>query len=888
VALLLAGPALAEEVIPAPSKRFGAEDGKETVSFQRHLVPLLGRLGCSGRACHGSFQGRGGFRLSLFGYDFQKDHEALTGNKSMRVDVKNPDESLILQKPTLTLQHKGGQRLKPGSWQYYAILRWIRAGAKNDAADGNRLVKLSVSPEQHVFHKPGEKLQLQVIARWSDGTAEDVTELARFRSNNDAVATIDESGVVTAAGKGDTHVVAFYDNGVTPIPVVFPVSDLAGTPDVPAPTKIDQLVGAKLRQCGIVPSELATDAEFLRRVSLDLTGTLPTSAEVEAFLADPSADKRTRKIDELLARPAYAIWWATRLCDYTGNSGRYREPRFGQDYARQWYEWMHRRVKENVGYDKIVAGMVLASGRKPGQSLEDYSREMSSYLRSDNPADFSLRETMPHFWSRLTIESPKEKALSFSYSFLGVHLQCAQCHKHPFDQWTQKDFEQFTVFFDRIVYGTPLEDREQYLKMAQAVNPTADAKAGKGVEVAFAALVREGKIIPWHEVYIGPPGDTGKIKGVIKPPAKKKAAAKRTINPKLLGDAELPPDSPADLRGVLMTWLRRPDNPYFARAFVNRVWANYFNVGIIEPPDDLSLANPPSNAALLDYLTQGFIEHGYDMKWLHREIVTSRTYQLSWKPNDTNRLDARIFSHAMPRRIHAEVLYDALYQATATSQQIAAWQGQPDQRSIGAGMAANPKSRGKTGNILTVFGKPDRLTNCDCERSQDPSLLQTLFLLNDREIQAMLTRPDGWVALSGHEPGASSKRGKGDPSAAKIKNGPPSPEEQAARAKVIANLEARIRELQETGQYEDAASLKRVLRAVQQTATPAGGQAKTATPQEEQRLIREAFLRTLSRVPTDKEVALARDYLKESASLEAGMRDLLWALINTDEFLVNH
>jgi hypothetical protein len=886
VALWLAGPALAEEVTPPPSQRFAAEDGKETASFQRHVLPLMGRLGCSGRACHGSFQGRGGFRLSLFGYDFQKDHEALTAKDALRVDLKEPAESLILQKPTLTMQHKGGKRMEPGSWQYHLLLRWVRAGAKNDASDTIRLVKLSVAPEQHVFHKAGEKLPLRVIAHWSDGTAEDVTELARFRSNNDAVAAIDESGVVTAAGKGDTHVVAFYDNGVTPIPVVFPVSDLAGAsyPDVPAPTKIDQLVGAKLRQCGIVPSELVGDAEFLRRVSLDLTGTLPTAAEIEAFLADGSADKRTRKIDELLSRPAYAMWWATRLCDYTGNSGLYREPRFGQDYFRQWYEWVHRRVQENVGYDKIVAGMVLATSRKPGQSLEDYSREMSSYLRADDPADFSRRETMPHFWSRLTIEDPKEKALSFSYSFLGVHLQCAQCHKHPFDQWTQKDFQQFTVFFDRIVYGTPLEDRERYVKMVEAVSPTPDGKGGKAAEAALATLAREGKVVPWHEVYIAPPGDTGKIKGVIKPPAKQKPAARRTVKPKLLGDAELPADAPADLRGVLMTWLRRPDNPYFARAFVNRVWANYFNVGIIEPPDDLSLANPPSNAALLDYLTKGFVEHGYDMKWLHREIVTSRTYQQSWKPNDTNRLDARNFSHALPRRIHAEVLYDAIYQATASQQEIAVWQGQPEQRSIGAGMAANPKARGKYGNVLAVLGKPERRSNCDCERSNDPSLLQTLFLLNDREIQAMLTRPGSWVALLAQEHNPKPKPVKGDPGAGKIKQGPPSPEDQAARARVIANLERRIRELQKAGQDEDAASLRRVLQVVQQNAS----QAKTHAPQDEQRLIREAFLRTVSRAPTDKESALARDYFKESPSLDAGVRDLLWALINTDEFLVNH
>jgi Protein of unknown function (DUF1549)/Protein of unknown function (DUF1553) len=881
---LLAGSALAEEPSQPPSKRFESAEGKETVSFQRHVIPLLGRLGCNGRACHGSFQGRGGFRLSLFGYDFDNDHTALTQGKTPRLDVKDPLDSLMLKKPTLQIEHKGGKRLEPDSWQFHALQRWIRAGAKNDATETMRLVRLSVAPDHVVFQKQGETVQIRVLARWSDGAVEDVTELARFRSNNDAVATINESGLATATGKGDTHVVAFYDNGVAPIPVLLPVSDLVGSryPQQPASTPIDQLVGAKLRQCGIVPAELAADAEFLRRISIDLTGTLPGSAEIEAFLADSSADKRAKKIDDLLARPTYAIWWATRLCDYTGNSGQYREQRFGQDYTRQWYEWMHRRVKDNVSYDKIAAGLVLSGSRKPGQSLEDYSKEMSSYYRGDSPADFSLRETMPHYWARTSFEDPRERALSFSYSFLGVHLQCAQCHKHPFDQWTKKDFEQFTLFFDRIVYGTPPEDREKYVAMMEAVNPMATRLAAKNPDALLGNLVREGKIVPWHEVYVAEPGDTGKVKGVVKPGGKKKPAGPRSLKPKLLGDAELPLDSPGDLRGPLMTWLQKPDNPYFARAFVNRVWASYFNVGIIEPPDDLSLANPPSNAALLDYLTKGFVEHHFDMKWLHREIANSRTYQRSWKPNDTNRLDARNFSHAMPRRMPAEVIYDAIYSATTTGREREAWQEEYASRAIGLGTGGNQK-RGKYGNILTVFGKPDRLGNCDCDRSNDPSLLQTLFLLNDKEIQTMLNRPDGWVAQLAQEFGPPVKPAKGSAVPGKV-----DPTEEAARTLVVANLERRIQELLKKGTNDEAAVLKRVLLIVKQGSSTPTMKPRTRTPEVEEKLIREAYLRTLCRSATVKEIARAQDYLKDSASLDAGIRDLLWALINTDEFIVNH
>ena len=425
--------------------------------------------------------------------------------------------------------------------------------------------------------------------------------------------------------------------------------------------------------------------------------------------------------------------------------------------------------------------------------------------------------------------------------------------------------------------------------MAEAVNPPSANVKGKQAEAMFSTLVREGKIVPWREVYVARAGDTGSLKGAFKPVPSKKGPAQRTIAPKLLGDAEIGTDAPDDLRGILMTWLRRPDNPYFAKAFVNRVWAAYFNVGIIEPPDDLSLANPPSNAALLDYLTRGFIEHGYDMRWLHREIASSRTYQLSWKPNETNRLDTHNFSHALPRRLPAEVAYDAIFQATAATEEVAAWQREASQRSIGVGSAASGKARGKFGNILTVFGKPDRLANCDCERSNDPSLLQTLFLLNDGEIQALLSRPGGWVSQVAREFSPPAKPMKGALAAGvKGKRETAPAEDAAARAKTIAKLERRIQELRESGNNDEAAKLKQTLLGLKQSAPAAEPKRRTITPEEEQKLVREAFLRTVCRVPTEKEIALARDYFKESASLDAGVRDLLWALINTNEFLLNH
>jgi Protein of unknown function (DUF1501)/Protein of unknown function (DUF1549) len=321
--LAAAAPGPAAEVLRPASQRFADPGTREVPDFQRHVLPLMGRLGCNTRSCHGSFQGQGGFRLSLFGYDFKADHEALLMPDAGRVDVEAPEISKILQKPTLTIPHKGGRRLEPASWQYTMLRRWIEAGARG-VTEPSHFEGLEVFPDEVVFQRPGRRIPLKVVAAWADGSREDVTCLARFQANDAAIAEVSPDGVVTSQGPGDTHVVAFYDNGVAPTQVLRPVSDRLGPdyPDVPTPTKVDALVVAKLRTLGIVPSEACSDSEFLRRASLDVTGTLPPPQEVEAFLDDPSPSKRAAKVDELLARPTYAAKWTTKLRDITGNSPR--------------------------------------------------------------------------------------------------------------------------------------------------------------------------------------------------------------------------------------------------------------------------------------------------------------------------------------------------------------------------------------------------------------------------------------------------------------------------------------------------------------------------------------------------------------------------------------
>ena len=898
----LASSGVADEISAPASQRFAGESTDQP-DFRRHVLPLMGRLGCNGRACHGSFQGRGGFRLSLFGYDFAADHEALTSGDEPRANVKDPAASLILQKPTMQVDHEGEKRIDLGTWQYNVLLRWIAAGASGIKPEDAEFEGLDIEPREIVSQTKRDGTQLRVVARWSDGSREEVTPLCRFRSNDESIATIDENGKVTLSGKGDTDVVAFYDNGVVTVPVIAPVTDLVGDryPQVPAPTKVDELVVAKLRKLGVVPSDLSSDEEFLRRVTLDVTGTLPLPEEVTAFLADNSSDKRSGKIDELLTRPTYAAWWATKLCDITGDNEQHAgERRFRRLQAEQWYQWIYRRVERNVPYDKLVEGIVLATGRKPGQSYEEYAAEISSYylgqLQKQNPkaygdpvaqpsddhpafepADFADRETMPHYWGRRQFNQAKDKAITFSYAFLGVRLQCAECHKHPFDQWTKQDFEQFTAFFDSVAYGYAPDAKDAVKTMEAGFDKKIkDQEAGK--------LLAEGKVLPWSEVYIRKAGERGGKNKGDKAAKKQGRPAGRVITPKLLGGEEVVAEQYPDPRAALMEWMHRDDNPYFARAWVNRVWASYFNVGIVEPPDDMNLANPPSNEPLLAYLTRSFVEHDYDMKWLHREILNSSTYQLSWRANDTNRLDVRNFSHAIIRRLPAEVAYDAIVQATAATGRMDAARDNLDHRAIGVSSCYTGLKKG--GNyVLSLFGKPARTTNCDCERSNEPSLLQTIFLRNDQTMLGLLERGDSW--LKQIDPATNRQRKNIE-------------EQQAKLAESIAEQERRLKDAQDEGAEKNTEkqikSIERELEGLRRR----GEQLARALEKEKQRnsdlpvvgttpddLVREAYLRTLSRLPKDDEQQVALRYLNESDSPATGMKDLMWALLNTKEFIVN-
>lgn len=807
-------------------------------SFRRHVLPLLSRAGCNTRECHGSFAGQGGFRLSLFGYDFEADYRALTADTEgdageVRVHPEEPAKSLLVLKPTEQRRHKGKERIKKDSWEHQLLLRWIADGAKNDVAQSPELERLEVSPREIVFGAPGQVERIRVFAQWKDGTREEVTPFTRFRTNDEAIATVADGGLVKSLAKGDTEIVAFYDNGVAPVPVMLPIGDLAGAkyPAVRATTKVDEFLVAKLRKLGIVPSDRCTDAEFLRRASLDVAGTLPTPEEVRKFLADPSPNKRAKKIDELLDSPGYAAWWATKLCDFTGDSARqlFTEgvPGLNGDFARQWWEWIERRLARNEPYDKLAAGIILSTSRSaPDQTYKDYASEMASYLRRDQPADFASRETMPYFWARKNVQKPEDRALSFAHAFLGVRIECAQCHKHPFDQWTKADYVQFQAFFEHVRYDSNIrrDDDVNFFTLTKEVQGIvgggSEMMRGKGADL-LRQRVDAGQLIPVHEVYIATrhPRSTTAATNT-------QAYAGRVLTPKLLGGDQVLLKDFADPREPLVRWLRSKDNPYFARAFVNRVWAAYFHRGLIEPADDMNLANPPVNPELMDYLANAFVSSGYDMKALHRLMLNSDAYQRSWRPTPSNEHDERNFSRFVIRRLPAEVMLDAITIATVAGDRQQPYASDVAHRQIGPnvaafGLAEQFGNRNLPDYALVTFGKPAREANCDCERATVPTLLQTLYTRNDPDMLARIEDPK-------------------------------------------SGLPAWIPELRESSR---------------------GG---AISPARLDGLIAEAFLRTVSRPPEASELQRAKSDVTAAKDPIDGLRDLLWVLLNTREFAVNH
>jgi hypothetical protein len=784
LAVIAGRPASATEPNPL---RLPDGSALERIDFDRHVASLFGRLGCNAGACHGSFQGRGGLNLSLFGHDPARDYATLTRNAlGRRVDIMDPDRSLLLLKPTGQVPHEGGQRFKVDSWEYRVIRAWIAEGAKRDPSRA-AVERIEIRPAALNVQQPGGSGRLSVVARFADGDERDVTPFCDLHVRDDAVADVSLDGKVRGLLPGDTAVVASYNGRLASARVSVPTGRAVTVPQVPECDVIDREVFGKLRSLGVAPSRPASDAEFLRRVTLDVIGTLPSPQEVVAFLGDGAMDKRSKKIDELLTHPMHAALWATRFLDITGCDVASMEgpedlrPR----RAQAWHNWFRKRFAENSPYSEIARGVVTATSRD-GQNADAWvAREAARMIALTNGAvnDYASKPGLDLYWRRFAngeyaaVEPLAERTAA---AFLGVRIECAQCHKHPFDRWTQADYRAFANVFADVQFGFSPE----------ALSATA------------RLLEQRRKLDPNGML---PPTPRLSETYVSERPSRRlaDAATGRPFAPKALGGPELP--SSGDPRERLFAWLMEPDNPYFARSFVNRAWAVYFGVGLVDPVDGFSVANPPSNARLLDALAAWFVAHGYDVRRLERSILNSRAYQRSSDPCDGNLDDHGNFARAEPRAMIAEVLVDALNLALGVTGDFGV-DAPKGARAIE--IATNHVASPDLARVFRVFGRPARVAICDCERPGKPALPQTLFLMTDG---ALLD---------------------------KLKSG-------------------RLNDLVRSDRCDA-------------------------------QVVEELFLATLSRLPDDEEVRSSLDHLRIRPDRASGFADVLWALINTREFVLNH
>jgi hypothetical protein len=764
-------------------------DGRvlEQVDFDRHVASLFGRLGCNAGACHGSFQGRGGLSLSLFGHDPARDYATLTrASLGRRVDVMNPDVSLLLLKPTGQVPHEGGQRFHVGSWEYRLIRAWIANGARRDPSRA-AVARIGICPAALDLGRPGGTSRLTVVASFADGCEEDVTPFCDIHVRDDAIAGVAAGGEVRGLRAGDTAVVASYNGQLASARVSVPTGRVVSIPDVPECDLIDREVCGKLRRLGVAPSKPASDAEFLRRVTLDVIGTLPGPQEVRAFLCDGAAAKRSHQIDELLANPMHAALWATRFLDITGCDVEAME---GPDElrprrARLWHDWFRKRFAENMPYSEIVRGVITATSRDGANADAWAAREAARLiaLKDGAATDYASKPGLDLYWRRFSageyvgVEPLAERTAA---AFLGVRLECAQCHKHPFDRWTQADYRAFANVFADVQFGLSpagLSATARLLQGRRKADPNGMLRPIPRISESYIAARPSRR---------------------LNDPANGRAFA-----PKALGGPELP--AAGDPRERFLAWLLQPDNPYFARSFVNRVWAVYFGAGLVDPVDGFSVANPPSNARLLGALAEQFIAHGYDVRWLERSILISRAYQRSSQPAEGNLDDHGNFARAEPRPMIAEVLVDALNAALGARGEFG-----PDapKGARAIEIATNRVASPDLARVFRIFGRPQRVALCDCERPGQPALPQTLFLMTDT---ALLE---------------------------KIKSG-------------------RLREL-------------------------------VGSDRCDAEVIDELFFATLSRLPEEDEARSALDHLRLRPDRAAAFADVLWALINTREFVLNH
>jgi hypothetical protein len=716
---------VAEVSVPAAASDNG-------ISFINDVMPVLSRAGCNAGSCHAKPEGQNGFKLSVFAYDLKGDYKAIVkGDRGRRIFPAAPEESLLLLKPTQQVKHGGGQRFPVDSEPYRLLKTWIEQGLPYSQPTDAALVGLDVYPSERRYHKRA-KQPLLVTARYADGSVRDVTDLADFSSNEKEIAKVEEGGLVTVGDVGGEGVVIARFMGLVAISRITVPADRA-LPDstyasLPENNFIDSAVYARLKRLGLFPSDGCTDSEFIRRASLDAIGVLPTPADVQAFVSDANPDKRERLVDRLLASPAYADYWATKWGDLL----RPNTQRVGVKPVYLLDQWLRQSFRADKPYDQFVREILTAEG-----STHRYGPVVLFRDRRE-PADI---------------------APMVSQLFMGVRIECARCHHHPNEKWSQSDFYQLAAFFSQL------------------------QRKGQGIS---APISGEAEFI-WF-------GQAAPVKHPLTGEAMK---PKPPDGP----EPDISPDQ--DPRAAFADWLTRPDNPFFARAIVNRVWGELMGRGIVHPVDDFRSSNPPTNERLLNELAADFTAHGYDLKHLIRTIMASHAYQLSSLPNDTNVADTRNFSRSYRRRLPAEALLDAVCDLTDVREPL---EGLPP-----GARAVQTWNNKLNSEFLDAFSRPNSSADPPCERDRGTSVVQALHLMNSTKLQAKIASPEGRAA-------------------------------KLAKSKM-----------------------------------------------EPEEIVKELYLAAYARLPDEEELKIATEaYSAPGATRQSATEDVMWALINSAEFVFNH
>ena len=714
-------------------------DSSRPLSFVNDIQPILTKAGCNAGVCHAkAITGQRGFRLSVLGFEPEEDYEAIVKQgKGRRVFPPAPEESLLITKGAAIVPHTGGKKIEPGSEDYQLLVRWIAEGMPYTQPNEPKLSEIVVDPPRATMQVKTTQ-QLKVMARYSDGSSRDVTKLALFEANDRAMAETSEQGLIkTLDIPGNVAVMVRFGGKVSvcsvSVPLGAPVDSLP-----PVKNSIDQHVFANLKQIGVPPSPICDDSTFLRRVSLDIAGRLPTLEETKLFLADKSPDKRDHAIEALINSPDYADYFANKWTALLKNQ-RSDNADITANFA--FHAWMRDNLLANTPYDQIVRQILASTG--------------------------TIVSNPPVAWYK-RVKEPTAQLEDVAQLFLGVRMQCAQCHHHPFEKWTQAEYYHLAAFFSQI-----------------GRKPTAIA----------------GEDLIFHK------------RGVAQTEHRKTLVM---LKPAGLGEPELDIAPDDDPRLALVDWMSKKDNPFFAKSLVNRYWKHFFKRGLVEPEDDLRDTNPPTNPDLFDSLAKHFTDSGYDLKSVVRLITQSHTYQLSAMPNEHNAVDLQAFSHFYPKRMTAEVLLDSIDTVTGSKTTFADLP--PGTRAV----SLPDNSYNRASPFLKVFGRPEGASVCECERVQSASLAQSLHLMNASDVKAKLTASNG-------------------------------------RAEQLSKAEM-----------------------------------------PEPKRIRELYLAAYSREPSADEVKIAETHLLKPRTDSAGKpldsqrakrngyEDLLWALLNTKEFLYNH